>query len=265
MYLGDALEQAALCLVGRVADLRQDQHDEVIPGARGLEQAVEVGVCDLIVGVRVQHLPEHVDRSGLVAKRVLVELRKPELQRSPVPIGGQVGAAFEQGAKRFESVVVLIERFERVHRDRVVFVQVEGGLVGPNRSPWVVEVVSVDLADRLGHRRSVVLGDDFQLPLQQPDNLVPSRLRPADVTQSPEGARVVPVDRDQLLVALRRHLGLGKLLMRQLGGLAQKRDSLIGVRLDVRPSAEPTHQIRGSLLCPNQRDALRVRLERLRV
>ena len=126
-------------------------------------------------------------------------------------------------------------------------------------------MISVDLTDRLRYGRTLVSCHDFQLPLQQADDLIPSRLRPSDVAQSAEGAGLVPIDRDQLLVAIRGQLGLGKLLMRQLGSLSQKRDSLVGVRLDVRPGAKPAHQVRGPSLRPNERHALCVRLEWLRV
>ena len=123
LHLGDALEKAALCLVGCMADLRQEQHDEVIPGPGRLEKPVELGARSLVVRIPAQHLAEHIDGGRLVAERVLVELCEPELKRGSVVIGRRVGATLEQRAKRFEPVIVLIQRFERVHRDRVVLVE----------------------------------------------------------------------------------------------------------------------------------------------
>ena len=112
-----------MCLVGCLADLRQEQHDEVIPGAGRLVQPVELGARNLVVGILAQHLPEHVDGGRLVAERALVELCESELKRRSVLISRRVGATLEQRAKRFEPVIVLIQRFERVHRDRVVLVE----------------------------------------------------------------------------------------------------------------------------------------------
>jgi len=81
VHLGDPPKQAALLFIGRVADLRQEQDDQIIPGTGGFKQPVELCTGDLVVGVRIQHLAQHADGRDLVAEGVLIKLREPELQR----------------------------------------------------------------------------------------------------------------------------------------------------------------------------------------
>ena len=97
---------------------------------------------------------------------MLVELRKPKLHRGPVLVGSRIGPPFEQAAQRLEAVVVAIERLERIHRVRVVLVNLEGDFVSANCGPRIVELVTVYLARGLSDLRAFGARNDFHLAFQ---------------------------------------------------------------------------------------------------